>query len=86
MLNLPRMNFDLEARLKTLPQPVTLFWSERAVFPPLEWAYRFQAAIEKCSLVILKNVGVLAALEDPRQVSEALKAELRAGLRLYEAS
>ncbi len=84
MLNLSGLAFDLEARLKTLTQPVTLLWSEHAVFPPLDWARRFQEITPGSRLVILKNTGAFAALEDPPQVAGAIRDELEAGFRLYK--
>ncbi len=79
-----RLNFDLERRMRDLDLPVTLLWSDRATFPPLEWAYRLQETTRRCSLSILKNVGPLAALEDPAQVTRVLEEALDGQIRLFE--
>lgn len=78
-----RLNFDLERRMRDLNLPVTLLWSEQATFPPLEWAYRLQEAAPRCSLYTLQNVGPLAALEDPPQVTEVLREALNGQIRLF---
>jgi pimeloyl-ACP methyl ester carboxylesterase len=84
-LHAGRLNFDLEARFKTLAQPVTLLWGDQSVFPPIELAYRLQPAINNCNLVILKNVGAFPALEDAPQVIRTLRHELETDLRIYKA-
>jgi len=80
-----RFNLELEKRLGELSQPVTLVWGDRAVYPPLEWAYRLQPVAKQCSLVVLKNTGFLAPLESPVAVAEALAKELDPTIRIYEA-
>lgn len=76
-----RLSFDLESRIKTLTQPLTLLWSDSAV-APMEWAYRFQGLLKNSNLVILQNVGTLAALEDPAAVAEVLREQLKTELRV----
>jgi len=77
------LNFDLERRMRDLTLPVTLLWSEQATYPPLEWAYRLQEATPRCSLYTLRNVGPLAALEDPAQVIEVLREAMNGQIRLF---
>ena len=64
-----RFDLDLEKRLAELSQSVTLIWGENAVDPPLESGYRLEPVAKQSSLVVLPNLGVLAALESPMQVS-----------------
>ena len=80
-----RFNLDLEKRLGELSQPVTLVWGDKAVYPPLEWAYRLQPVAKQCSLVVLENTGTLAPLESPAAVAEALAKELDPTIRIFKA-
>jgi pimeloyl-ACP methyl ester carboxylesterase len=80
-----RFNLELEKRLGELSQPVTLIWGDKAAYPPLEWAYRLQPVAKQCSLVVLKNTGMLAPLESPRIVAEALARELDPTIRIFKA-
>jgi pimeloyl-ACP methyl ester carboxylesterase len=80
-----RFDLDLERRLGELSQPVTLVWGEKAVNPPLETGYRLQPIAKKCSLVVLPNLGLLAPLESPMQVAEALSKELDQTIRVFKA-
>lgn len=80
-----RFDIDLEKRLAELSQPVTLVWGENAVIPPLESGYRLQQIAKQCSLVVLPNLGLLAALESPMQVAEALVKQLDATIHIYKA-
>ena len=80
-----QFDFDLEKRLAELPQPVTLIWGENAVNPPLESGYRLQPVAKQCSLVVLPNSGLLAPLESPMQVADALVKELDPTIRIYKA-
>jgi len=80
-----RFNLELEKRLGELSQPVTLVWGDKVVYPPLEWAYRLQPVAKQCSVVVLENTGLLAPLESPVAVAEALARELDSTIRIYEA-
>jgi len=80
-----RFNFDLEERLAGLSQPVTLIWGDKAVYPPLEWAYRLQPIPKQCSLVVLQNTGLLAPLETPEQMVDVLTRELDSRIRVFKA-
>ena len=79
-----RLAFDLEARMKTLAQPVTLLWGDQAMFPQLEWAYRLQPAIPHCNLIILEKCGPLAPLEAPGRLLEILRAQLESELGVFK--
>ena len=80
-----RFNLELEKRLAELSQPVTLVWGDKAVSPPLEWAYRLQPVAKQCSLIVLENTGMLAPLESPVAVAEALAKELDQTIRIFKA-
>jgi pimeloyl-ACP methyl ester carboxylesterase len=80
-----RFTLNLEERLSMLAHPVTLIWADKAIFPPLEWAYRLQSEIGNSSLVILQDTGVLAALESPAEVVQVLKDDLQGELRFFRA-
>jgi len=80
------LNFDLEKRVKMLTLPVTLLWGSQSMYPSLESAYWFQGTIKNCSLVLLQNGGVLATLESPQEVVDALRNELQGELRVYKTS
>ena len=80
-----RLNFDLERHIKMLTQPVTFLWSDQPVFPPLEWAYRFQQMLPHASVVVLEKVGQFAALEDPEQMTAVLHEQLQGDLRVFKA-
>jgi len=80
-----RFNFDLESRMKSVPHPVAFLWSEQAEFPPVDSAYHFQKILGNSSVGILKNAGTLAAIEDPAQMSAALKELLETDLHLFQA-
>jgi pimeloyl-ACP methyl ester carboxylesterase len=79
-----RFDLDLEKRLAELSQPVTLIWGENAADPPLESGYRLQPIAKQCSLVVLPSSGVLAALESPMPVVEALVKELNPTIHVYK--
>ena len=80
-----RYKLELEKRLAELSQAVTLVWGDKAVYPPLEWAYRLQPIAKQCSVVVLENTGLLAPLESPVAVAEALAKELDPTIRIFKA-
>jgi pimeloyl-ACP methyl ester carboxylesterase len=80
-----RFNLELEKRLGELSQPMTLIWGEKAVYPPLESGYRLQPLAKQCNLVVLENTGLLAPLESPKEVADALAKELDPTIRIYTA-
>lgn len=77
-----RLNFDLESRIGSISQPVTLMWGNDAGHPPLEFGKRLHDNCKNGSLIILPRVGALAALEDPALVIEALNEQLDPGPRI----
>lgn len=81
-LHAGRLGFDLEARVKTLTQPLTLLWSDSDRSFPLEWAERLRGAVRQGNIVILPNAGQLAALETPEQVTAVLREQLQSELRV----
>jgi haloalkane dehalogenase len=80
-----RFDLDLEKRLGELSQPVTLVWGEKAVNPPLESGHRLQPIAKQCNLVVLPTLGLLAPLESPMQVAEALTKELDQTIHIFKA-
>ncbi|MEI8340281.1 MAG: alpha/beta hydrolase [Verrucomicrobiota bacterium] len=80
-----RFNFDLDSRMKSVTQPVSLLWSEQAVSPPIDTPYHFQKLLSNGSVGILKNTGTLAAIEDPAQMSACLQELLTEDLHLFKA-
>src|SRR5581483_3962364 len=81
-LHAGRLCFDFESRIKTLAQPVTLLWSDAVPASPLDWAQRLREMVRNSNLHILQNVGPLAALESPEQVTAALSEQLQSQLRV----
>lgn len=71
-----RFSFDLESHIKMLAQPVSLIWAEKSMYPPLEWAYKFQALARGSSLSLVEEAGALAALEAPEKISKILADQL----------
>lgn len=80
--HLGRLNFDLEARMRSLSLPVTFFWGSEPGYPALEVGQELQGMTKNSSLIILPRVGALAALEDPQTVSSALNEQLEPGLHV----
>jgi pimeloyl-ACP methyl ester carboxylesterase len=78
-----RLNMDLEKRMPSLTQPVTLLWAEKADFPPLDWAQKFQALLNQSHLVVLQDCSLYAALESPDQMISILREELESDLRVF---
>jgi pimeloyl-ACP methyl ester carboxylesterase len=79
-----KLQVDLAKRFAELTQPVTLIWSQGAVFPPLRLAYELQQAPQQCSLVLLEDCGMLAPLESPEEVRGVLDRDLEYRIRLYD--
>jgi pimeloyl-ACP methyl ester carboxylesterase len=79
-----RFDLDLEKRLSELSQPVTLIWGANAADPSLESGYGLESVAKQCSLVVLANSGVLAALESPIPVIETLIKELDPTIHVYK--
>jgi pimeloyl-ACP methyl ester carboxylesterase len=77
-----RFKFDLESRAKSLTQPVTLLWSGDPAAAPVESPDPLIKAIRHSSLILLKNTGALAAIEDPVQLRAILSEQLEEGLHI----
>jgi haloalkane dehalogenase len=73
-----RLSFDLEPRMRAIAHPVRLIWGEKAVYPPLEWAYRWQGMLSRSTLALIEGAGALAALERPEAVVAAIEGGLAA--------
>ncbi|HYY28598.1 MAG TPA: alpha/beta hydrolase [Chthoniobacterales bacterium] len=78
-----RFDLDLEENLADVIQPVTLCWGEKC--SNLEFGYRLRTIARHCSMVVLPNSGLLAALESPSQVTATLMQELDATIRVFKA-
>ena len=79
------LNFDLEARMATLSQPMTLIWGTDGGEPSTDSAHKLQALSPGSNLIMLPNLGVLGALEDPEMISKILLDQLDPGLRVLRA-
>ncbi len=79
-----RLAVDLEERMPTVAQPVTLIWGSEAGHPPVEEGHRLLALGRQASLHLLPRVSALGALEDPAAMSALLKEQLEPGLRVVE--
>jgi hypothetical protein len=79
-----RLNLNLESRIGSLTQPVTLFWGNEPGYPAMESGQRLQALAKNCCLILLPRVGALAALEDPASMGAALNEQLDSGLRVVK--
>ena len=85
-LHMGRLGFDLEDRMKTLTQPVTLLWSDSVPLLPFEWAQRLQAITPNCNIVTLGGAALLATVEFPDQVCAILQEQLSGELRVVKES
>jgi pimeloyl-ACP methyl ester carboxylesterase len=79
-----RLQIDLKKRFAELTQPVTLIWSQNAVFPPLRLAYELQQIPLQCTLTLLEECGMLAPLEAPEELKKILDRELEYRIRLFD--
>jgi pimeloyl-ACP methyl ester carboxylesterase len=80
------LGFDLEARLRMLMRPMALLWSEERV-PELEGrAVQLQRLVPACTLAVIPQGGIMAALEAPETMVRALDEQLRSDLRILKAS
>jgi pimeloyl-ACP methyl ester carboxylesterase len=77
-----RFDLDLEKHLADLIQPVTLCWGEKC--SNLESGYRLRGLARQCSLVVLPNCGLLAALESPSEVAATLMHDLDPTIRVFK--
>ncbi len=79
-----RLSLPIESRLGSLSQPVSLVWGGRSVFPPVEWALRYQQMVPRCSLEIVEEAGFLLPLECPQQMIRIIEGHLAGGMRLIK--
>jgi pimeloyl-ACP methyl ester carboxylesterase len=79
-----KLQVDLSQRLTELIQPLSLIWGQDAVFPPIRSAYELQRLPKQCSLVFLKECGILAPLEIPQELKRVLDRELEYRIRLHD--
>ncbi len=80
------MNFDLEARLGRLPQPVALLWGEETSPATESPALRLQKTLPTSTLTVISGAGIMAPLEAPAEMVAALEEQLRSELRVLKAS
>ncbi|HSI14521.1 MAG TPA: alpha/beta fold hydrolase [Chthoniobacter sp.] len=80
------LSFDLEARLRMLIRPMALLWSEERVPEAKGQALLMQKRVTGCPLSVLAHGGIMAALEAPKTMIEALDEQLRSDLRVLKAS
>lgn len=79
------MNFDLDARLGNLPQPVALLWGEEPMAAAENRALRLQKTLPTSTVTLLSGAGIMAALEAPTEMIAALEEQLRSELRVLKA-
>ena len=68
------VNEDLTEDLKQIVIPVLLFWGERDEVTPLYLAERMKALLHDSGLVIVKNGGHFAYLDDPFLLARVIEA------------
>lgn len=78
------MNFDLDARLASLPQPVALLCGEDPTGGAEAPALRLQKALPASSVTVISGAGIMAALEAPAEMIAALEDQLRSELRVLK--
>jgi len=76
-----RLNVDLETRLPTLSQPVTMLWPEQTPDGALapEMPARLQALARGCRLRFVPRLSQLAAVEGAAEIGALLAEELDPG-------
>ncbi len=80
-----RYHFDFAERLARLAVPVSLLWSDCCPASPLEWGYRLMGSAPRhSSLTVIRQTSLLAALEDPTQVRDAITSQLDSSLRMLQ--
>lgn len=79
-----KLSLPIESRLATLTQPVKLVWGGRSIFPPVEWALRYQQIVPRCTLEIVEEAGFLLPLECPQQMIRIVESTLAGGLQVIE--
>ena len=79
------MNFDLEARLGSLPQPVALLWGEEPTPTAEAPALCLQKTLPTSTVTVISGAGIMAALEAPVEMISAIEEQLRSELRVLKA-
>jgi pimeloyl-ACP methyl ester carboxylesterase len=79
-----RLNVDLDGRLRTLSQPVTLLWPEQGSDGQAEVPARLQALSGTARLRIGPRLSQLAALEGAPEIAALLAEELDPGPKLLK--
>ena len=79
-----RLNIDLEARLRTLSQPVTLLWTDSSPTSPPEMGMRLQALVPGAELFSLTKLSQLGAVEGAAEMTAVLREELEPGPKLVK--
>ena len=74
-----RLNVDLEKRLPTLSQPVTMLWPEQPVETPAELPGRLQGLARGSRLLLVPRLSQLAAVEGAAEIAALLAEELDPG-------
>ncbi len=78
-------HFDFLEHFQSLVTPVVLLWADRSSLSPLEWAYRLMAVAPKnTSLHLIREAGLLAALEQPESMVEMLRQQTAPKLRVVQ--
>ncbi len=74
-----RLRIDFEERFAELLPPTGLLWADRSPTAPLEFAYRLMGRAARCeTLDLVRDAGILAALEKPAEIAELLSLRLSA--------
>jgi len=79
------LNFDFEARWRTLLLPVTVLWGEGRTPEPEGRAFRLQRMLPTSTLTTISEAGAMAALEAPAAMIATLDEQLRSDLRVLKA-
>jgi len=75
-----RLAFDLERRLPDVTVPVHILWPDRATGFPSNGGEALCRRLPRSSIEVLPGCGILAALECPDLVAEAVSQSLRGDL------
>jgi pimeloyl-ACP methyl ester carboxylesterase len=79
-----RLNVDLEGRLRSLSQPVTLIWPEQGLDGQSELPARLQSLAGRATLRLGPRLSQLAALEGAPEMAALLAEELDPGPKIVK--
>jgi pimeloyl-ACP methyl ester carboxylesterase len=79
-----RLNVDLEGRLRSLSQPVTLLWPEQGSDGQSELPPRLQTLAKTARLRMGPRLSQLAALEGPAEIAALVSEEVDPGPKLVK--